>query len=185
MTSSEDYRAALASAVKEYEALGEQRRTIDDRLAQLAQTISTLTRLLGLTPTVPLGLTNACRLVLRGGLPMTPIEVRERLLGMGVDLSVYANDLSAIHTVLKRLNESGELRLVPRANGKHAYLWQKPPKVIALGPEVAQFIRGMDGRFDLQREESREKDEEEEEGPDAERDAPRTPRRARRRRTAR
>ena len=86
---SEDYRAALAAAVKEYESLGEQRRTIDDRLAQLAQTISTLTRLLGLVPTIPLGLTNACRLVLRGGLPMTAVEVREALLGMGVDLSVY------------------------------------------------------------------------------------------------
>src|SRR4051794_20544496 len=179
MTSSEDYRAALASAVKEYEALGEQRRTIDDRLAQLAQTISTLTRLLGLTPTVPLGLTNACRLVLRGGLPMTPIEVRERLLGMGVDLSVYSNDLSAIHTVLKRLNEAGEIRLVPRANGKHAYLWQKPVKAMALGPEVAEFIRGLDGKFDVRRDD----DAAEEEGPDAEDAPPRRP--VRRRRTTR
>ncbi len=175
---SEDYRAALASAVKEYEALGEQRRTIDDRLAQLAQTISTLTRLLGLVPTIPLGLTNACRLVLRGGVPMTPIEVRERLLGMGVDLSVYANDLSAIHTVLKRLNESGELRLVPRANGKHAYLWQKPVKAMAIGPEVAQFIRGMDNRYHISADQPAE-----EEGPDGEDDAPARPR-SRRRRSA-
>jgi hypothetical protein len=167
----EDYRAALASAVKEYEALGDERRTIDDRLAQLAQTISTLTRLLGLVPTIPLGLTNACRLVLRGGLPMTPVEVRERLLGMGVDLSVYANDMSAIHTVLKRLNESGELRLVPRANGKHAYLWQKPAKAMAIGPEVAQFIRGMDNRYHISSDESVK-----EEGPDRDDDAPARPR---------
>jgi hypothetical protein len=41
---------------------------------------STLTRLLGLTPTVPLGLTDACRMVLRGGQPMTPVEVRDRLV---------------------------------------------------------------------------------------------------------
>jgi len=174
----EDYRAALASAVKEYESLGEQRRTIDDRLAQLAQTISTLTRLLGLVPTVPLGLTNACRIVMRGGLPLTPIEVRERLLGMGVDLSVYSNDLSAIHTVLKRLNESGELRLVPRANGKHAYVWQKPPNAMAIGPEVAQFIRGMDNRYQISGEEPAE-----EEGPDRDDDSPARPR-SRRRRSA-
>jgi hypothetical protein len=174
----EDYRAALASAVKEYESLGDQRRTIDDRLAQLAQTISTLTRLLGLVPTIPLGLTNACRIVLRGGLPLTPVEVRERLLGMGVDLSVYSNDLSAIHTVLKRLNESGELRLVPRANGKHAYLWQKPPKAMAIGPEVAEFIRGMDNRYHISDEEPAE-----EEGPDRDDDAPVRPR-SRRRRSA-
>jgi hypothetical protein len=176
---SEDYRTALASAVKEYESLGEQRRTIDDRLAQLAQTISTLTRLLGLVATVPLGLTNAVRLVVRGGLPLTALEVREQLLGMGVDLSIYANDLSAIHTVLKRLNETGELRLVPRANGKHAYLWQKPPKVIGLGPEIAEFIRGLDGRFDVRRGD----EPPEEEGPDAEDDA--RPRRRARRRTTR
>ena len=37
----EDYRAALAAAIKEYEELGLQRRQIDDRLAQLAQTIGT------------------------------------------------------------------------------------------------------------------------------------------------
>jgi cytochrome c-type biogenesis protein CcmH/NrfF len=74
-------------------------------------------------------------------MPMTPVEIRERLLGIGVDLSVYTSDLSAIHTVLKRLNESGEIRLVPRASGKNAYLWEAPPTAIAIGPEVAQFIR--------------------------------------------
>jgi hypothetical protein len=142
----ERYGGALDAAIKEYEALGEQRRTIDHRLAQLAQTIATLSRLLGMTPTVPLGLTDACRLVLRGGLPMTPVEVRDRLLGIGVDLSIYANDLSAIHTVLKRLNEASEIRLVPRASGKNAYLWQTPPAAIAIGPEVAQYIR-EGGRF--------------------------------------
>jgi hypothetical protein len=140
----EDYRTALASAIKEYEDLGQQRRAIDDRLAQLGQTIGTLTRLLGLTPTVPLGLTDACRLVLRGaGLPMTPLDVRQRLLSIGLDLSVYANDLSAIHTTLKRLNEAGEIRLIARGTDKQAYLWQRPVRAVAIGPEVAQFVRGL------------------------------------------
>src|SRR4029077_4105340 len=80
-----DYRAALAAAIKEYEALGEQRRDIDKRLAQLAHTIGTLSQLLGLTPTVPMGLTDAIRLVVRGaGVPMTPIEVRDRLPRIGL-----------------------------------------------------------------------------------------------------
>jgi hypothetical protein len=39
---SADYRTALISAIKEYEALGEQRRDIDKRLGELAQTIGTL-----------------------------------------------------------------------------------------------------------------------------------------------
>ena len=45
-------------------------------------------------------------------------------------------------TALERLNESGELRIVPRANAKHAYLWARPARAIALGPEIAEFIGG-------------------------------------------
>jgi hypothetical protein len=144
----EPYRTALDAAIREYETLGEQRRDLDRRLSHLAQTIGTLSRLMGLVPTVPLGLTDACRLILRGGLPMTPVEVRERLLDIGVDLSVYASDLSAIHTVLKRLNEAGEIRLVPRPHGKSAYLWQAPPTAVAIGPEVARHIR-QSGQFHI------------------------------------
>jgi hypothetical protein len=140
---SNDYRTALTSAIKEYEALGEQRREIDQRLSQLAQTIGTLSKLVGLTPTVPLGLTDAVRLALRAGVPMTPMDVRDRLLAIGVDLSIYSSDLAVIHTVLKRLNEGGEIRLIPRPDKKHAYLWAAPPRVIALGPEVAEFVRGI------------------------------------------
>ena len=72
---------------------------------------------------------------------MTPVDLRDRLLAIGVDLSVYVSELSAIHTVLKRLNEAGEVRIVPRPSGKHAYLWQAPPTAIAIGPETAEFIR--------------------------------------------
>jgi hypothetical protein len=138
------YRTALDAAITEYERLGTERRAIDKRLSELAQTIGTLSRLIGLVPTVPLGLTDACRLVLRGGVPMTPVDVRDRLLAIGVDLSVYANDLSAIHTVLKRLNEAGEIRLIPRASGRNAYLWQAPPTAIGISPEVAAHIRARE-----------------------------------------
>lgn len=137
----ESYRGALEAAIREYEELGEKRRAIDQRLAHLAQTIGTLSRLLGITPTVPLGLTDSCRLVLRSGEPMTPVEVRDRLAGIGLDLSVYANDLAAIHTVLKRLSEAGEVRQVALASGKSAYVWQATPKVLAISEEVAQLIR--------------------------------------------
>jgi hypothetical protein len=137
-----DYRAALEAAAKEYEELGEQRRKIDERLTQLAQTIGTLSRLIGLTPTVPLSITDAVRLAMRAGVPMAPPEVRDRLQSIGFDLSNYSNELAVIHTVLKRLNEAGEIRLIAKPGGKHAYLWAKPPKVIAIAPEIAEFIRG-------------------------------------------
>ncbi len=138
---SDDYRAALNAAIKEYEDLGAERRRIDERLAHLAQTIGTLSRLLGYTPTVPLGLTDAVRLVTRAGVPMTPTDVRDKLHAIGIDLSGYASELSAIHTVLKRLNDAGELRIVARASGRDAYVWQRPVTAIAIGPEVAEYLR--------------------------------------------
>lgn len=140
MVTTDDYRRALEAAAREYESLGQQRQDIDKRLSDLAQTISTLSRLCGLTPTVPWGLTDACRVVLRSGLPMTPKDVRERLLAIGFDLSKYSNDLAGIHTVLKRLNESGELRYLVGGPSQGAYLWNKPVRAIALGPEIAELI---------------------------------------------
>ena len=144
--SSDDYRRALEAAVREYEALGEQRQQIDRRLAELAQSMSTLSRLCGIVPTVSLGLTDACRLVLRGaGLSMTPTEVRERLKAFGFDTSRYTNDLAAVHTTLKRLNDAGELRFVARpGTGEKAYVWDRPARAALLGPDIASVMREMD-----------------------------------------
>src|SRR5262245_47312794 len=138
----DDYRRALEAAIKEYEELGAKRRDIDNRLAELAQTIGTLSKLLGLTPTVPMGLTDAIRLVVRGaGVPMSPTEVRDRLRGIGFDVSRYVNDLAAVHTILKRLNQSGELRFIPRPNGAHQYTWNRPSTPVLLGPDILNFMR--------------------------------------------
>jgi hypothetical protein len=124
----DEYRLALDAAVREYEQLGQQRRDIDQRLAQLAQTIGTLNRLCGFVATVFWGLTDACRVVLKGaGHPMTPMEVRDRLEAIGFDLSKYSSSLAAIHTVLKRLDEAGELAFVELASGKFAYEWLRAP----------------------------------------------------------
>ena len=139
----EEYRKALDAAVREYESLGQQRQEIDKRLSELAQNISTLSRLCGLVPTVPWGLTDACRIVLRSGLPMAPTDVRDRLLSIGFDLSKYSSDLSAIHTVLKRLNEAGELRVLVGGPKQGAYLWNRPATAADLGPELAEFVRGQ------------------------------------------
>lgn len=125
--SSEQYRRALDAAVREYEELGAKRREIDERLAQLAQTIGTLNRLCGFVSTVRWGLTDACRLVLKGAQrAMTPTDVRDRLAAMGFDLSRYANELAAIHTVLKRLHQAGEVDVVKRPAGTPGYAWRQP-----------------------------------------------------------
>ena len=136
-----EYRGALDQAIAEYERLGEERRRIDDRLAQLTQTIGTLSRLIGLEPTIPFGLTDACRLVYRNaGIPLSPTDVRERLRAIGFDLSSYSNEMAAIHTVLRRLNVSGELRAMA-VPGKQIYSWRTPTAAYAISPQLAEFIR--------------------------------------------
>ncbi len=143
MPTTDRYRRALEAAVREYERLGQARAEIDKRLAQLAQTIGSLSRLCNLTPTVPYGLTEACRLVLKAaGHPLTATEVRAQLDAMGFDLERYSNDLASIHTVLKRLNASGEAQFVARAWGKPAYAWSRPARVVALTGDVAKAIFG-------------------------------------------
>jgi hypothetical protein len=124
----EDYRRALDAAVREYEALIKQRADLDGRIAQLTHSIGTLTRLCGYVPTVPWGLTEACRMVLKAaGQPLTVTEVRAQLEAMGFDLSRYSNALAAIHTVIRRLGDSHETELVARAWSKPAYVWKGVP----------------------------------------------------------
>jgi hypothetical protein len=139
-----DYRRALDAAIKEYETLGDQRQAIDRRLAALTQTIGTLSKLLGLTPTVPLGLTDAVRLVVRGAsLPMTPVEIRDRLIAIGIEMSKYTNELAAVHTILKRLNDAGEVRFVPRTSGKHQYVWNHGVRTVVV-PDMRRIARDND-----------------------------------------
>jgi hypothetical protein len=132
-----EYRQALQAALREYEELGLKRREIDRRLAELAQTIGTLSRLLGHTPTVPMGLTDAIRLVMRGaGLPMTPVEVRDRLRAIGFDVAKYTNDLAAVHTILKRLHDARELQFIRRPDGKQQYAIVRTPLAVALPRDI-------------------------------------------------
>ena len=123
------YRAALDAALREYETLLQQKADLDSRLAQVAESVGTLTRLCGYTPTVAYGLTDACKTSLRcAGVPMTPLEVRDRLQSTGFDINRYSNPLAAIHTVLRRLTEAGELRRrVSRSKGV-TYVFRAPER---------------------------------------------------------
>lgn len=143
----EHYRLALDAAVREYEELGDKRREIDERLAQLAQTIGTLNRLCGHVPTVTWGLTDAVRVVLRGAAQgMTPIEIRDRLEAIGFDLTNYKNSLAAIHTVVRRLNESKEVIFVELAGGKFACELRPTLRSFAIGAGHAKpyWGKGLD-----------------------------------------
>jgi hypothetical protein len=121
--SKDEYRRALDAAVREYEHLTAQRASLDARISQLQHSIAALTKLCGFEPTVPLGLTDACRLVLRNSpAPLTALEVRDRLISIGLDLTRYSNPLASIHTVLRRLHDSGEVVERDRDDDRRAYV---------------------------------------------------------------
>jgi hypothetical protein len=127
--SKDDYRRALDAAVREYEKLWADHAALESRLSQLKHSIAALTKLCGYEPTVPLGLTDACRLVLRNATQsLTAREVRDRLASIGVDLEKHSNPLASIHTVLKRLHEAGELAERDRdePSARTAYVFASP-----------------------------------------------------------
>ena len=132
---SEDYRRALDTALREYEQATAERARLDERIAQLHQSIATLTKLCGYAPTVPFGLTDACRLALRTAKrPLSAVDVRDHLRSIGFELERYANPLAAIHTVLKRLAASGEAETAARnqhARVAYQFLTPRAPSIDA------------------------------------------------------
>jgi hypothetical protein len=68
-----------------------------------------------------IGLTDAVRSVLRAsGDWMTPKEVRDRVLKLGLDLSKYQNPLASIHTILGRLDKEVEVSAIESASQRAA-----------------------------------------------------------------
>src|SRR5437867_1971542 len=107
-----DYRQALKTATEEKTKLLSQKNEIESRMAQLNQTIYTLTRLCG----APMesfegqtGLTDAIRNIVRASdEPIGSLEVKNALKRMGFPISAK-NPQAAVHTVLKRLFSQGEI----------------------------------------------------------------------------
>lgn len=151
--SNDDYRKALDTASKELQKLLRQKDEIEKRIAKLRQTVASLAALskddseeddkvyipgaldkaagyavatiaagiVGRT----IGFTDAVREVLKAsGERMTPPEVKDGLLRMGVNLDAkYSNPLAVIHTTLGRLVDNGEVIIVPKG-GKRAFRWK-------------------------------------------------------------
>jgi hypothetical protein len=147
----DNYKKALHDAREELVKLLGQKEEIDQRVERLRQAVDGLAALCGEEPqnvqptylqseiirtyenilesiTGKPGLTDAIRAALKAfGRPMTPIEVRDGLISLGYDLSVYSNVLASIHTALKRLHESREITKHADREGKVSYEWNKPP----------------------------------------------------------
>jgi hypothetical protein len=70
-----------------------------------------------------LGITDACREALKiAGEPLTPIQVRDRIVDINPDLAKQSNLMASVHTVLKRL-EPKEATALTDKEGKLFYKW--------------------------------------------------------------
>jgi hypothetical protein len=128
------YEQALIVAKQELETsiaeLGEAQtraQELEERIADLRQTISVLSKLCGqedMDVEESLGLTDAIRLAFEkiGRGNVTPQEMRLRLETQGFNTRRYGNLLASIHTVFKRLEAKGEIKVAGmRGDGKAAY----------------------------------------------------------------
>jgi hypothetical protein len=143
VTMQDRYGNALKTARAELFDLTEQRKVLDERITQLRRAI------LGLIPLAQseveeegtadtsfkalehelnremgsLGITDACREALKiAGEPLTPIQVRDRVLDINPDLAKQSNLMASVHTVLKRL-EPKEATALTDKEGNLFYKW--------------------------------------------------------------
>jgi hypothetical protein len=70
------------------------------------------------------GITEAARVILQENFfPMTAVDLKKQIEARKLNIQRYANPLAVIHTVLKRLVQSGDVRVVAPINGLKAYQW--------------------------------------------------------------
>jgi len=139
-----DFNKMRDEASKELQSLIEKRKAIDRKIVGLEQTIKGLDAVCGSDtdpaprkftldplPTPPElqgllgeGLTDAIRMLFRnsGILLLTPTGIRDQLVMYGYPLPLD-NPLSAIHAVIRRLQENMEIAEGQSAEGKTGYRW--------------------------------------------------------------
>jgi hypothetical protein len=70
------------------------------------------------------GITEAVRVILEENFfPMTALDLKKQVELRKLNIHRYANPLAVIHTVLKRLIQSGDVRVVAPLNGLKAFQW--------------------------------------------------------------
>ena len=92
-----------------YDEATDERRKVDARLTKIQAAITALTALeSGEAATFTGSLADACRAVLKGNTTyMSPTEVRDGVVALGYLMAQHKNPMASIHSVLKRLEQSG------------------------------------------------------------------------------
>ena len=120
-----DLLLAEEIALKESLATAVQKAEI--RLAQIRAAREALVALESDEPTVFEGkMAEAIRMALRAnvGRSLSPLEVRDRLKALGYPLNRHDNEMAAIHGVLKRLEDSKEIKGKNAKDGTgRRYFW--------------------------------------------------------------
>lgn len=142
MMSLDEYKQALKTVRADLEAARQREVEVNDdlletrgRIADLVATERSLARLCGEDSVTNLagvnsdlaemvGLTDAVRALLKASYPeaMTALDVRNRLAAVGFDSKRFSNLTASIHTTLKRLERTREVKKSLK-NGKAAYEW--------------------------------------------------------------
>jgi len=141
MGNADPFETALKEARKALAEALEERSATERRIVSLKQTIEGLSALCEPEPiddSVQVGkrlagycisLTDAIRKIFSESQEylLTPPQVRDALLAMGVDLAKYKQPLVPIHNTLKRLESQGELVPFKDDNGDfRGYRWVSP-----------------------------------------------------------
>jgi hypothetical protein len=133
-----DYHRTLYQAKQDLARHLVKRQKLDQKIARLHAVVTNLQNLCAdmehksferrvdrvIKKDLKVGITQSARVILQETFfPMTPSDLLKSIEARKYNLARYANPLAVIHTLLKRLVQGGEVRMVPQAGGKKAYQW--------------------------------------------------------------
>ena len=136
-----DYHRTLYKAQQDLARLLVKRQQLDQKIARRHAVVTNLQNLCAemnqktfdqrvdrvIKKDLKTGITQSARVILEETFfPMTPSELLRSIEARKYNLTRYANPLAVIHTVLKRLLQSGEVREVLQPDDKKAYQWVTP-----------------------------------------------------------
>lgn len=125
-------RVGLAELLRQREALATKIAKQQTRVAALAALCEASEEIDDMTEMDLGGLTNACRTAFRaaGNKGLMPTEVRGALERLRFPTQTHKNILASIHTVIRRLEDAGEIRKAIHdrhdVQDKSVYQWAQP-----------------------------------------------------------
>jgi hypothetical protein len=135
---SRSYHRMLYQAKQEMAHLLVKRQGVDKEIARVHKVITELQNLCAeqdqenfwrgaervIKADLKVGVTESLRVILQENvLPMTAVELLEQVKARKCNVTRYKNPLAIVHTLLKRLVKSGNVRVAAPINGLKAYQW--------------------------------------------------------------